>query len=87
MTDVVRVVVLGVLALGVVAMAFTFRSLRSQVDDLRAEVACLRIERLLGEPVAAPADRARPRRPELGIIVGAFVGAITATAATWLLWG
>ncbi|MGW4852237.1 hypothetical protein ACWEPZ_13530 [Streptomyces sp. NPDC004288] len=87
MTDVVRVVVLGVLALGVVVMAFTLRSVRSQVDDLRAEVACLRIERILGEPAAAaPADRVRPRS-ELGIIVGALVGAATATGATWLLWG
>ncbi|AMS01590.1 MULTISPECIES: hypothetical protein [Streptomyces] len=88
MTDVVRVAVLGVLALGVVTLALIFRSLRGQVDDLRAEVACLRIERLLGEPaVATEADQVRTRRPELGVILGAAIGAVTATAATWLLWG
>ncbi|OKJ52242.1 hypothetical protein AMK27_30915 [Streptomyces sp. CB02009] len=90
MTDVVRVMVLGVLTLAVVTLALTFRSLRGQVDDLRAEVACLRIERLLDEPAAAPSavqTSQQRRRPELGMVLGAVVGAITATAVTWLLWG
>lgn len=87
MTDAVRVVVLGTLTLGVIMLSLSFKSLRGQIDDLRAEVACLRIESLLGDQTGASASHARSRRPGVEILIGAVIGAASATGATWLLWG
>ncbi|MFE6223349.1 hypothetical protein [Streptomyces sp. NPDC057854] len=90
MSDVVRVLLLGVIALGTAVVLWCmYRSLRGQIDSLRAEVACLRIERVLGTAKGAPAVDL-PSAPRLGtklIAAGALVGAAATSGAAWVLWG
>ncbi|WP_432116644.1 hypothetical protein [Streptomyces sp. S1] len=88
MADVVRVVLLGVIALGITALCLMFKSLQGQIDDLRAEVACLRIEQVLGEATSPQGESARsPRRQGLALVIGAAIGAVATSGATWVLWG
>ncbi|MFB7031693.1 MULTISPECIES: hypothetical protein [unclassified Streptomyces] len=87
MTDVVRVALLGVIALGVTALCLMYKSFREQIDALRAEVACLRIEQVLGEVAPSQGESTTPPRLGLGLVVGAVIGAATTSGATWVLWG
>lgn len=91
MTELLRVIVLGVIALGVISLYMLNRSLQSQVDDLRTEVAVARIEGILGaRPEAATATAStlpRRRQPGAAICASALVGALTALAGAWLAWG
>jgi hypothetical protein len=82
-TELIRVIVLGVIATGVISLFVLFRSLHRQVDDLRAEVAVARIEGVLGGPLSAPAATLPSRKRQLGVGVfaGAVVGALTVAAA------
>ncbi|MFC8276236.1 hypothetical protein ACFUJR_27645 [Streptomyces sp. NPDC057271] len=89
MTELIRVIVLGVIATGVIALFALIRSLHRQIDDLRTEVAIARIEGVLSgtptAPVAAPAPRERLQQG-VCVLAGAAVGALT-TAAVWLVSG
>ncbi|MFI9005121.1 hypothetical protein [Streptomyces sp. NPDC053541] len=88
--DLVRAVVLGIIAIGVVSLVLAGRSLQRQVDDLRAEVAVARIEGILGGAAAeteAPAEPRPPRRlAGVGAYLGALIGALVATYGSWLVW-
>ncbi|MFE6379253.1 hypothetical protein [Streptomyces roseolus] len=90
MTDIVRVALLGVIALGVAALYLMYSSLRGQIDSLRAEVACLRIERITGKIAnQATADEGLrgPRGLGTGLVAGALIGAATTAGAAWVLMG
>ncbi|MFJ4907741.1 hypothetical protein ACIQCR_24500 [Streptomyces sp. NPDC093249] len=88
MADIVRVAVLGLLALGVIVLYLNFAALRGQVDDLRAEVACLRIERVLGVTTPTPpAARKDLRLATRSTLVVALIGVLTGAAGSWILVG
>ncbi|MFF9146304.1 hypothetical protein ACF1BN_15735 [Streptomyces sp. NPDC014861] len=86
MSDIVRVALLGVIALGLAGLCYMYRSLRGQIDALRAEVACLRIERVMGTPLA-PQELPAPQRIAAGLLTGTVIGAATAAGGAWLLLG
>lgn len=86
----IRIIVLGVIAVAVLSLFVLFRSLQGQVDDLRTEVALARIEGVLGGDQASagqpPTGAPHRRMPGLGVFAGAAIGALT-TAAAWLTLG
>ncbi|MFF2774877.1 hypothetical protein ACFVU3_08200 [Streptomyces sp. NPDC058052] len=87
MSDIVRVALLGGIALAVAALCFMYQSLRGQIDALRAEVACLRIERVMGKTLAPQEPPAAPQRLAVGLLTGTAIGAAAASGAAWLLLG